>query len=373
MALGSNALNVGLNYLFILGGAGFPALGLTGAALGTGLSQLAAVAVLTLLLARGAEPALQVRPRLARIDRALMSDLIRIGAPASADILILNAGFLSIVGMLGRLDPLAVAAHGMGLRVQALAFVPGMSISQAIGAWGPGPGGRRCTAGAHRVALRRRAVRHGQGPLRPPSSWAACPSSPCSTSTLRGPRSLRPGVDARSDGACPRSGFTSPLWVCSRAAVPRESSAHQRADDPPATDSPVVGAGLYLGHGYIWRVARAPPGLCGQSDPGRVLRGPRRLGEDWWSRVGSPGRSLVSSSSGSVDAYPLHLAIPVHDLTAARVFYGTLLGCAEGRSAERQVDFDLLGHQLSVHLADSGGIRATIPSTATPYPSPISA
>ena len=134
VALGSNALNVGLNYLFILGGAGFPALGLTGAALGTGLSQLAAVAVLTLLLARGAEPALQVRPRLARIDRALMSDLIRIGAPASADILILNAGFLSIVGMLGRLDPLAVAAHGMGLRVQALAFVPGMSISQAIGA-----------------------------------------------------------------------------------------------------------------------------------------------------------------------------------------------------------------------------------------------
>ncbi len=47
---------------------------------------------------------------------------------------ILNAGFLSIVGMLGRIDPLAVAAHGVGLRVQSLAFVPGWSISQAIGA-----------------------------------------------------------------------------------------------------------------------------------------------------------------------------------------------------------------------------------------------
>ena len=134
VALGSNALNVGLNALFILGAFGFPALGLTGAALGTGLSQLAAVVTLTVLLARGAEPALHIRPRLARIDFGLLRDLVRIGAPAAADMVILNAGFLSIVGMLGRIDPLAVAAHGVGLRVQALAFVPGMSISQAIGA-----------------------------------------------------------------------------------------------------------------------------------------------------------------------------------------------------------------------------------------------
>jgi len=134
VALGSNALNVGLNSLFILGTFGFPALGLTGAALGTGLSQLAAVLLLTALLAKGAEPALKVRPRIARIDVSLLRDLVRIGAPAAADMVILNAGFLSIVGMLGRIDPLAVAAHGVGLRVQALAFVPGMSISQAIGA-----------------------------------------------------------------------------------------------------------------------------------------------------------------------------------------------------------------------------------------------
>ncbi len=134
VALGSNALNVAFNYLFILGGFGFPALGLAGAALGTGLSQLAAVVVLTALLARGAEPALHIRPRLARVDVKLLRDLIRIGAPAAVDMVVLNAGFLSIVGMLGRIDPLAVAAHGVGLRVQALAFVPGMSISQAIGA-----------------------------------------------------------------------------------------------------------------------------------------------------------------------------------------------------------------------------------------------
>jgi extradiol dioxygenase family protein len=48
---------------------------------------------------------------------------------------------------------------------------------------------------------------------------------------------------------------------------------------------------------------------------------------------------------------PFHLAIPVHDLAEARAFYGGLLGCPEGRSAARWVDFNLYGHQLVCHLA----------------------
>ncbi|WP_373005526.1 VOC family protein [Hyphomonas sp.] len=48
---------------------------------------------------------------------------------------------------------------------------------------------------------------------------------------------------------------------------------------------------------------------------------------------------------------PFHLAFPVHDLAAARAFYGTLLGCAEGRSSPEWVDFDFQGHQIVAHLA----------------------
>jgi extradiol dioxygenase family protein len=47
---------------------------------------------------------------------------------------------------------------------------------------------------------------------------------------------------------------------------------------------------------------------------------------------------------------PFHLAIPVHDIAAARAFYGDLLGCSEGRSAAAWVDFNLAGHQLVAHL-----------------------
>jgi hypothetical protein len=51
-----------------------------------------------------------------------------------------------------------------------------------------------------------------------------------------------------------------------------------------------------------------------------------------------------------------HLAFPVRDIAEARSFYGNLLGCREGRSADEWVDFDFFGHQIVAHLspADAG-------------------
>jgi uncharacterized protein len=45
-----------------------------------------------------------------------------------------------------------------------------------------------------------------------------------------------------------------------------------------------------------------------------------------------------------------HLAINVTDLDQSRTFYGDVLGCVEGRSAQTWVDFNFFGHQLSLHL-----------------------
>jgi hypothetical protein len=47
-----------------------------------------------------------------------------------------------------------------------------------------------------------------------------------------------------------------------------------------------------------------------------------------------------------------HLAYHVRDLDAARDFYGTLLGCREGRSTATWVDFDFFGHQISLHRGE---------------------
>lgn len=47
---------------------------------------------------------------------------------------------------------------------------------------------------------------------------------------------------------------------------------------------------------------------------------------------------------------PFHLAFPVDDLSAARYFYGQVLGCPEGRSSDEWIDFNLYGHQIVAHL-----------------------
>lgn len=47
---------------------------------------------------------------------------------------------------------------------------------------------------------------------------------------------------------------------------------------------------------------------------------------------------------------PFHIAFPVDDLAVARRFYGNVLGCAEGRSSETWIDFDLFGHQIVAHF-----------------------
>ncbi|OHD07795.1 VOC family protein [Sphingopyxis sp. RIFCSPHIGHO2_12_FULL_65_19] len=50
---------------------------------------------------------------------------------------------------------------------------------------------------------------------------------------------------------------------------------------------------------------------------------------------------------------PFHIAFPVDDLDAARHFYGTILGCPEGRSAADWIDFNLYGHQIVAHRASA--------------------
>ena len=66
-----------------------------------------------------------------------------------------------------------------------------------------------------------------------------------------------------------------------------------------------------------------------------------------------------------------HLAFPVHDLDAAREFYGGILECREGRSSDRWIDFDLFGHQIVTHLAENrAGIMASNHVDADDVPVP---
>ena len=71
---------------------------------------------------------------------------------------------------------------------------------------------------------------------------------------------------------------------------------------------------------------------------------------------------------------PFHLAIPVNDLAAARKFYGQILGCPEGRSADTWVDFNMFGHQVVIHerpqAADKDNIDCANPVDGHDVPVP---
>ena len=60
---------------------------------------------------------------------------------------------------------------------------------------------------------------------------------------------------------------------------------------------------------------------------------------------------------------PFHLAFPVHDLAAARHFWGAVMGCPEGRSSDTWIDFDFYGHQLVAHCV---GARASADAGSNP-------
>jgi extradiol dioxygenase family protein len=67
---------------------------------------------------------------------------------------------------------------------------------------------------------------------------------------------------------------------------------------------------------------------------------------------------------------PFHLAFPVHDLAAARSFYGGVLGCPEGRSSDAWIDFDLYGHQIVTQLSSGAGAGHSNPVDGHDVPVP---
>ncbi len=63
---------------------------------------------------------------------------------------------------------------------------------------------------------------------------------------------------------------------------------------------------------------------------------------------------------------PFHIAVQVRDLAEARAFYGTVLGCSEGRSSAQWIDFNLYGHQFVCHLNPNLGSNGKLASHFNP-------
>ena len=60
---------------------------------------------------------------------------------------------------------------------------------------------------------------------------------------------------------------------------------------------------------------------------------------------------------------PFHLAFPVKNIKETEAFFVDYLGCRVGRQAERWIDFDFFGHQISAHLVDTSEEEAVAQNT----------
>ena len=66
---------------------------------------------------------------------------------------------------------------------------------------------------------------------------------------------------------------------------------------------------------------------------------------------------------------PFHLAFPVTDLAATKLFFTETLGCTLGRTSDRWIDIDFFGHQITAHLVDGLDEAATNPVDGEQVPS----
>ncbi|MBN2870986.1 MAG: MATE family efflux transporter [Campylobacterales bacterium] len=120
-------INAGLNYLLIFGHGGFEAMGVEGAAYATVAAYGFNVAAYGWLLIRKGG-ALCVYPIFALGD---LKKMFRIGSPAAVERIVGVASFLLFVMMIASYGTHALAGYQIGLRIEALAFMPGFGFSVA--------------------------------------------------------------------------------------------------------------------------------------------------------------------------------------------------------------------------------------------------
>jgi putative MATE family efflux protein len=137
VTVGSIAVHASFNWLLIFGNWGFPKMGLAGGALALVLSQAMATALYVIFLRRTplAEAA-SARTKW-RLNLDWARRIGRIGLPASAQQLIRVGSMIGLQTMLAHTSAgsAAVAALGVGLLSESIAFMPGFGYSIAASAF----------------------------------------------------------------------------------------------------------------------------------------------------------------------------------------------------------------------------------------------
>jgi len=128
VTLGAVALNAGLNYLLIFGHAGFPELGVRGAAIASLAVNLASFLALAIYVHRSA-PEHGLFQRFWRPDPEALGRVFRLGWPIGLTNLAEVGLFAAASIMMGWLGTLSLAAHGIGMQITSVIFMIHLGLS----------------------------------------------------------------------------------------------------------------------------------------------------------------------------------------------------------------------------------------------------
>jgi len=152
----ANAVNLPLNYLLIFGKWIFPAMGVAGASLATGISYLVALVMGIALASRGRYDFVLSRRGPWRPDFPLLRRVLKIGFPALIEQMIMRAGVLLFTRIISSMGTVAYATHQAGITLLNLTFNNGQAFSVAATTLVGQSLGRKLPAMAKRYAVEAR-------------------------------------------------------------------------------------------------------------------------------------------------------------------------------------------------------------------------
>ncbi|MHC1712373.1 MAG: MATE family efflux transporter [Solidesulfovibrio sp.] len=129
---GGALLNIPLNYLLIFGNFGLPALGTAGSALATVTAWAAMAATYVILIFTRRNDRLFAVRRSFRLNGAIFSKLLRLGAPGGAQIFLDVFAVSIFIVLTGRLGKTELAATSLVFSANQPAFMPLLGLSSGL-------------------------------------------------------------------------------------------------------------------------------------------------------------------------------------------------------------------------------------------------
>lgn len=132
MVIGVNIITLIMGYLLIMGPGPFPALGVTGAALGEGIARLVGGTAALWLAFSGRFFTLSVRPKdFWHLDPGIIKRILFIGIPSSGEMFVREGSQIVFTVLIATLGASVIAANQIAMAVQSISFMPGFGFGLA--------------------------------------------------------------------------------------------------------------------------------------------------------------------------------------------------------------------------------------------------